>query len=455
VSPSDLEALNTLGVQLKVDLVLNHLSVGSPQFQDMLSMGDESEFLDFFIDWNTFWEGAGEMHEDGYVVPAPEHLEKLFMRKPDLPILRVRFPDGSDRFYWNTFYQHVEVVDGERTYLGQMDLNAASEKVWDFYRDTIQRLSGFGARVLRLDAFAYLHKRVGEANFFNKPGTWEYLDRLRELAEENDVILLPEIHAEYGTAIHEELSDKGYPVYDFFFPGLVIDALDAGNNAHLLRWIDEVLDRDITTVNMLGCHDGIPLIDLRGNTDAGGTRPGLLDDERIEQLIERLLDRGGRVKNLYGPDGTKISYYQVNATFFSALGESERRLKLARAIQLFMPGTPQVWYLDLFAGVNDTDAADRGGEAGHKEINRTNLTIGDVEAGLERPVVLDQLEMLRLRNTSDAFNGELEVVPSPSDRLILRWRNGGTAATLDANLSTATFAITHESDGEQTVLAFD
>ncbi len=453
VSHDDLEALDRLGIQLKLDLVLNHLSVGSPQFQDMLEKGDESEFSDFFIDWNDFWQGEGEFHEDGYVVPSPHHLEKLFMRKPGLPILRVRFPDGSDRFYWNTFYQRVDVVDGERKYLGQMDLNATSEKVWDFYRDTIQRLSDYGAKILRLDAFAYLHKRVGEVNFFNRPGTLDYLERLRQIATDNDLILLPEIHAAYGSGVHQELSDLGFPVYDFFLPGLVIDALDSADNQHLIRWIREVTEQDIKTVNMLGCHDGIPVLDLRGEAIDGGSSDGLLSDERIEEVIARLLERGGRVKNLYGPDGTKISYYQVNATFFSALGESEDRLRLARAIQLFMPGTPQIWYLDLFAGVNDIDAADRGGSAGHKEINRTNLTLDDVKEGLKRRVVTDQLEMLRLRNTSNAFEGELEVIPTASNRLFLRWSNGEATASLEADLSTSAYTITHTQASEQTTLS--
>ncbi len=92
--------------------------------------------------------------------------------------------------------------------------------------------------------------------------------------------------------------------------------------------------------------------------------------------MERIIGRGGRVKNLFGHDGKQIAYYQVNATFFSALGEDERKLLLARAIQMFMPGIPQVWYLDLFAGKNDYEAADNGGIAGHKEINRTTLYPG-------------------------------------------------------------------------------
>jgi len=107
VSKKDLDQLNELNIKLKFDLVLNHLSVGSPQFQDMLKYGDESKYKDFFIDWNEFWSSNGEMGPDGYIIPDKEHLDKLFMRKPGLPILKVRFPDGTERPYWNTFYQEI------------------------------------------------------------------------------------------------------------------------------------------------------------------------------------------------------------------------------------------------------------------------------------------------------------------------------------------------------------
>lgn len=61
VSERDLRELHKLGIMLKFDLVLNHLSVGSPQFQDLLENGDESLYRDFFIDWNKFWHSEGEM----------------------------------------------------------------------------------------------------------------------------------------------------------------------------------------------------------------------------------------------------------------------------------------------------------------------------------------------------------------------------------------------------------
>ena len=349
----------------------------------------------------------------------------------------------------------LAAVERKRKYLGQMDLNAQSEKVWEFYDATLKKLHDYGAKLVRLDAFAYLHKEPGQTNFFNKPGTWEYLERLKQIAKKYDLILLPEIHSQYGNGLHEEVASKGFPIYDFFLPGLIIDALDRGTNKHLLRWIGDVVTKGIKTINMLGCHDGIPVLDLAGQEISGLSMGGLLSDDRIEAVIERILGRGGRVKNLYGPDGKKISYYQVNATYFSALGEDERKLRLARAIQLFVPGIPQVWYLDLFAGTNDYETADRGGTGGHKEINRKTLELHDIKHGLKRIVVRDQLELIKLRNSSSAFYGELEIGDSDENVLQLTWTNGACTASLNADLLKFRISITHrDEDGKETCLSY-
>lgn len=95
-----------------------------------------------------------------------------------------------------------------------MDLNIKSEKVWDFYRETIKKLAGYGAKIIRLDA------------------------------------------------------------------------LYRGDGTYLEQWAKEQIKENIHTVNMLGCHDGIPVLDLAG----------LLPDDRIEDLIRLLVERGGFVK---------------------------------------------------------------------------------------------------------------------------------------------------------------
>ncbi|GLC31956.1 glycosidase [Clostridium omnivorum] len=483
-SSKDLEDLKECGIAFKFDFILNHASVLSKQFQDIIKNGEASKYKDFFINWNKFWKGHGEMTADGYIQPDAELIKDMFFRKPGLPILMVRMPDGKEVPYWNTFYQEVkyekidaqaimeainiqygaadaiarlvndsldakkrpkeidfsgferykdsvvELLESRRKYLGQMDLNIKSPLVWEFYEDTLKKLAEYGAEIVRLDAFAYAPKEPGEKNFLNEPGTWNLLEGVRALADKYGLVLLPEIHSKYEEKIHEKIAEKGYMTYDFFLPGLIIDAFERNTNETLLAWIDDIQKKGIKTVNMLGCHDGIPLLDLKG----------LLPDEQIETLIKTVVERGGYVKDLHGQ---KNMYYQVNATYFSALGEDEQKLLLARAIQMFMPGKPQIWYLDLFAGKNNHEAVERAGSGGHKEINRTNLTLEQIEEGLGKMVVQEQLELLRFRNTCPAFgfDAKLTILPSETHILKLQWENNGCRATLEANLKEYKYKI--------------
>ena len=426
----DLQTLRELGIDLKLDFILNHASVQSPEFRDLLEKGEASKYRDFFIDWNAFWAGHGEMTAEGYIQPDPALIRDMFFRKPGLPILMLEFPDGRKVPYWNTFYQQVDVdANGKKRYLGQMDLNIRSPLVWDFYADTLKTLAGYGAKIVRLDAFAYAPKEVGAKNFLNEPGTWELLEKVTELARPYGIALLPEIHASYGEGIYRTIGEKGYMVYDFFLPGLMLDAFEQKSGAMLARWAREIIDSGFHTVNMLGCHDGIPLLDLKG----------LLPEERIQALIQTLVERGGYVKDLHG---AKNVYYQVNATYFSALGEDEQRLLMSRAVQLFMPGRPQVWYLDLFAGKNDYEAMRRAGAGGHKEINRTNLSAADIEAGLKRPVVQKQLELLKLRATCPAFHPDAEIaVKDEGSALGIIWRHAGCEAALTADFASGEYQV--------------
>ena len=427
----DLEALQSMGIDLKLDFILNHLSVQSPQFQDLVEKGDASAYKDFFIDWNKFWEGCGDLDEEGVLVPRQEYIKDMFFRKPGLPVLVVEFADGTKRPYWNTFYQQVDVDEtGKKHYLGQMDLNIKSPLVLDFYQQTLKALAGYGAKIVRLDAFAYAPKEVGAKNFLNDPGTWDFLQQITGMAQPYGVALLPEIHASYEEGTYKIIAQKGYMVYDFFLPGLVLDAFEQKSGEKLAAWANEILQSGMKTVNMLGCHDGIPVLDLKG----------LLPEERIQSLIDTLVKRGGFVKDLHG---AKNVYYQVNATYYSALGEDDRRMLLARALQLFMPGKPQVWYLDLFAGKNDYAAMERAGAGGHKEINRTNLSKEAMAAALEKPVVQRQLELLKLRADCPVFQeGAAITVKAEGSTLTMAWEKGGQIAALKADLADASFTLT-------------
>ncbi|MGT2829401.1 hypothetical protein AB6M97_09340 [Streptococcus hillyeri] len=480
----DLEALKSLGLDLKLDFVLNHLSVLSEQFQDIINKGEDSKYKDFFINWNKFWEGYGTLTPQGYIQPDDQYLEKMFFRKPGLPILMVRFPDGKDYPYWNTFYNEIrypkleandlikwtslkywaadvlsqrvndtltsggkiedidftgfesvkdtiiDYLQANRTYMGQMDLNLNSPLVWEFYEDTLSKLASYGAKIIRLDAFAYAPKAPGSKNFMNEPDTWDLLEKIKQMAAKHGLTVLPEIHTSYSEKTHEVISDKEFMTYDFFLPGLIIDALESGEATHLAKWANDIIEKNMRVVNMLGCHDGIPLLDLKG----------ILSDSRIEELINVIVGRGGYVKNLHGK---KNMYYQVNATYYSALGENDAKMLLARALQLFMPGKPQIWYLDLFLGKNDHEAVLQAGEGGHKEINRTNLSLEQIEAQLKNEAVQEQLKLLHFRQTNPAFSSEATVSVSHQDSTIkITWEYNHYTATLEADLTSLAYRIT-------------
>ena len=425
----DLSGLKNMGIGLKLDFVLNHASVQSKQFQDVLEKGEASEYRDFFIDWNQFWDGYGDMTPEGYIEPKPEHIKDMFFRKPGLPFLMIPMPGDKSKPYWNTFYQEVKQVGSKLSFLGQMDLNIKSPVVWEFYEDTLKKLAGYGAKIVRLDAFAYASKEPGARNFMNDPGTWDLLARVREIATSHNLTLLPEIHTEYREKVHEKLADEGYLIYDFFMPGLLIHAIEKHNGEYILQWISDILEKDLKTVNMLGCHDGIPLLDLRG----------LLPDDEIDDVIKIIVERGGYVKDILG---SKNMYYQVNATYYSALGENDNKMLLARALQLFMPGKPQIWYLDLFGGKNDYEAVKRSGAGGHKEINRTNITAEQAEATLKSDLVIKQLELLKFRNSCPAFGeGSVLTAEGSGHNLHIEWALNGNTAQLDVDFKAVSYTI--------------
>ncbi len=339
---NDLNQLKSMGISLKLDIVLNHLSVGSPEFQSLMTLGDQSPFVNFFIDWNDFWQGQGALNEQGVIVPKPEFKEKLFTRKPGLPVLQIPFPDHSFRPYWNTFYQKIKLLEEFKeaacqdlaitieqaqilhrtieqklinaenptqaiialgyeikdvvplirehlTLLGQMDLNADGPEVWTYYQETLEKLKGYGGQIVRLDAFAYLHKAVGASNFFNTPETWQYLGRLQKMAQALSLEVLPEIHAQYGKHLHDQVSAQGFPIYDFFLPGLIIHTIENKDKSPLLLWADEIQQKGFKLINMLGCHDGIPLLDLDGGPEQSESGKGLLTTDQIEDLIEKVV----------------------------------------------------------------------------------------------------------------------------------------------------------------------
>ena len=65
------------------------------------------------------------------------------------------------------------------------------------------------------------------------------------------------------------ICDVWFQIYDFFLPGLLIHTIECKTNKPLLKWIDEIVNNGYNVVTMLGCHDGIPVLDLKGKEIEG------------------------------------------------------------------------------------------------------------------------------------------------------------------------------------------
>jgi sucrose phosphorylase len=132
--------------------------------------------------------------------------------------------------------------------------------------------------------------------------------------------------------------------------------------------------------------------------------------------------------------------YQVNCTFYDALGRRDDDYLIARALQFFAPGIPQVYYVGLLAGGNDLDLLART-QVG-RDINRHYYTPAEIDAALSTPVVRRQIELIRFRNSHPAFDGEVRIDTPAAHHIVITWTAGDARAELRVDLAERTAWVT-------------
>lgn len=240
-------------------------------------------------------------------------------------------------------------------------------------------------------------------------------------------MILPEIHEHY--TIQMKIAERGYWIYDFALPVLTLNALYDGDGQYLKRWLEMSPKHQFTT---LDTHDGIGIVDVKD----------LMPDDVITATKERMFTQGANVKKVYNTEAyNNLDIYQVNTTYYSTLGNDDDAYLLARAIQFFAPGVPQVYYVGLLAGANDIALLEQTKNG--RDINRHYYTREEVAEEVRRPVVKKLFSLMRFRNTHPAFaiDGDMTVeIPEPGRlRITRRWQDD--TATLDADLKDHTFTI--------------
>lgn len=408
---NDVRALSA-DVPVMADLIVNHMSADSPQFRDFSARGAASLYADLFLTADrVFPRGATDAE-----------LRKIFRPRPGAPFTTVTLANGEMRRLWTTFTPKQIDIDVH---------SSAGAAYLTAILDTFQRS---GITMIRLDAAGYAIKRAGTSCFMI-PETYAFISELTAQAHARGIEVLVEIHSYHRDQI--AIAQRVDRVYDFALPPLVLHALFNRTSRGLKSWL-AISPRNCLTV--LDTHDGIGIVDVGADPADRAARPGLIPPAELDALVEEIHTRSrGQSRQATGAAANNLDLYQVNCTYYDALGRDDRAYLTARAIQFFAPGVPQVYYTGLLAGHNDLALLART-QVG-RDINRHHYTSAEIDAALARPVVRALCDLIRFRNTHPAFAGEFRIADTVDDRLSLVWRAGSHQARLDIDLVIGAAAI--------------
>lgn len=403
----DIQALGR-DFDLMADMIVNHMSAQSLAFQDVLEKGKHSQYWDLFLTKQKVFGDA----------PKSDDIACIFRPRPTSPFTEMALGDGTHADFWTTFTAN------------QIDIDVYSEQGKAYLEAILTTFARNNIKLIRLDAAGYAIKQAG-TNCFMMPETFEFIEALSARAEELGMTCLVEIHSYHK--IQCDIAKRCALVYDFALPPLVLHALNTKDLDPLATWL-EMSPRNCVTV--LDTHDGIGIVDV----GASGDEPGLLTPEQIDSLVESIHEQcAGESRLATGAAANNVDLYQVNCTYYSALGCDDYRYLLARAIQFFCPGIPQVYYTGLLALPNDMELLAES-QVG-RDINRSYLDLAKVRTHVQKPVVQALLKLIKLRNESNAFNGEFEQVKT-KEQYAMQWSNGHDEACLHIELDTLDAHIT-------------
>jgi sucrose phosphorylase len=408
-------------VEIMADLIVNHISSRSPQFLDFHQRGEESPSSGMFLT-------LGRVFPNGL---RESDLLRIYRPRPGLPFTKTRLANGTDHLLWTTFTSE------------QVDIDVRHPAGRDYLMRILDQFQDAGIRVIRLDAAGYAIKKPGTSCFMI-PETFEFIAELKAQANARKIEVLVEIHTHYMDQI--EIGKQSDWVYDFALPPLVLHTLYGRDARHLKRWL-EISPRNAVTV--LDTHDGIGVLDVGPTRNKEHELPGLLPSGEINALIETIHERSrGASRQATGNAAGNLDLYQVNCTFYDALGARDDEYLIARALQFFAPGVPQVYYGGLLAGSNDLDLLRRTGVG--RDVNRHYYTPADLNDQLQRPVVRSLFDLIRFRNTHPAFGGDFHLLPCDDQSIRIEWRRNAEWARLSVDLETMSASIAHSTFPDST-----
>lgn len=391
---------------LMADMIVNHMSAQSVEFQHVLAHGEQSPHWPLFLTREKVF-GA---HAD------PHALQAIYRPRPtscftSLPIATATTATTTADF-WTTFTAN------------QIDIDVESAAGQAYLQKILHTFADNNIKLIRLDAAGYAIKRAG-SRCFMLPETFAFIANLTKQAHQLGMQCLVEIHGHHQTQV--AIARQVDYVYDFALPPLVLHTLFCRDASALVHWLS-MAPRNC--INVLDTHDGIGIVDVA----AGPEGPGLLNNDDIHQLVEQIHHNSkGQSRQATGNAANNVDLYQVNCTFYAALAEHDGHYLLARAIQLFCPGICQIYYAGLLAAPNDMALLKQSGVG--RDINRPYYNADLLQAASQRPVVKALFNLIKLRRSLSAIGGTFTPAVS-QQQLQLHWQQDDASAVLAVDLTT-------------------
>jgi sucrose phosphorylase len=169
-------------------------------------------------------------------------------------------PRYGDAWVWCTFSAD------------QVDLDWRNPDVLFEFLDILFLYLSKGCRILRLDAIAFLWKRVG-TTCIHLPETHEVVKLFRDVLEAvspNTLAAHRDQRAARRNVAYFGHGDEAHVVYNFSLPPLLLHGLLRGDASHVTRWSQQQKNpqRGTTYLNFTASHDGIGVRPLQGILDA-------------------------------------------------------------------------------------------------------------------------------------------------------------------------------------------
>ncbi|NCV27342.1 MAG: alpha-amylase [Nitrosomonadales bacterium] len=390
---SDIKKLS-LKYKIMADLVINHCSSQSEWFQQFLN--NQLPGKNYFLDYKDKFDTSK------IVRPRSHDLLQIFKTKK------------SEKFVWCTFSRD------------QVDLNFKNKDVLIEFLKIIKFYLDQGISILRLDAVAFLWKKLG-TNCINLNETHEVIKLFRLLldASSQKTFLITETNLPnkenldyFGNGNEAQL------IYNFSLPPLILYSMLYGNSTILRKWLMSMPPpmEGTTYFNFIASHDGI------------GIRPaeGLISEKNIKAILRRMKEFGGEVS--YRKVENKNKPYEINIALIDALkGTIDNldnfqieRFICAHAIMLSLEGIPAIYVHSFFGTENDYSGMQSTKQK--RSINRKRYDLKDLKNKMNKKTinstVLKQLNsLISIRKKQPAFHpNATQFTLNLGEKIFALWR---------------------------------